>query len=230
MAQRAQRGISDAARRHTEHRTFLRELGIRRLWEPAPAPDDGLADVLRPEGFTVVSTTGNFLTTTPPTDDIDCVLTNPPYGQHKRAELAEAFIRHAMTLIAIRHTVLLLAVDFDSAKRRTALFGNNLAFASKITLLGRIKCFPDRSRLRVITPGSAGIASMLDRPLSATRGSRRTIKARTASCAASPRAPTTMGRCHELSTPAARPTGEFRVGSPGPLQPDGWPYGSEHLG
>jgi hypothetical protein len=121
---------------------YLRELGIRTLWEPAPAPDDGLANVLRAEGFTVISTTGNFLTAAPPADDIDCILTNPPYGEHKRGEVAEAFIRHAMTLTAIRHTILLLAIDFDSAKGRPALFRDNPAFTGKITLLGRIKWFP----------------------------------------------------------------------------------------
>jgi hypothetical protein len=57
-----------------------------------------------------------------------------------QGRLAADFVRHAMKLKAER-VVLLLKVDFDSAKTRTDLFRDQLTFAGKIVLLDRIKWF-----------------------------------------------------------------------------------------
>jgi hypothetical protein len=116
---------------------YLRQR-VRHLWEPAKAPSDAMGRAFRHAGFQVTSTAGDFLRIdAPPTDDIDCVVTNPPYGQ--RGATACDFIEHGLGLA--RHVVLLLPIDFDSAKSRTHLFRDCPAFAHKIVLLGRVKWF-----------------------------------------------------------------------------------------
>lgn len=111
------------------------------VWEPAHAPDDKLGHALRATGFRVMSTAGDFLQCREP-PDVDAVVTNPPYG--RAGKTAEAFIRHALDL-KVRHVMLLLPVDFDSALTRAPLFGECRAFAGKIILLRRIKWFPGDS-------------------------------------------------------------------------------------
>ena len=111
---------------------------VRHLWEPARAPSDAMGQALRHAGFQVTSTAGDFLrTSAPPANDIDGVVTNPPYGE--RGATACSFIEHGLTLV--RHVALLLPIDFDSAKGRTHLFRDCPAFAHKIVLLGRVKWF-----------------------------------------------------------------------------------------
>jgi hypothetical protein len=111
------------------------------LLEPAIAPADRMGKMLRKVGFRVTSMSGDFLQCRAvPNDRINCIVTNPPYGD--RGKLGCEFIRHALALEGVRHVVLLLPVDFDSAITRTGLFRDCRAFAHKIILLGRIKWFP----------------------------------------------------------------------------------------
>jgi hypothetical protein len=112
---------------------------VKRVWEPAHAPDDKLGNALRAAGFTVKSTAGNFLKTRAMPVGVDALVTNPPYG--KQGKLAEAFIRHALEL-EVPHIGMLLPVDFDSALTRAPLFDREAYFAGKIVLLRRIKWFP----------------------------------------------------------------------------------------
>lgn len=110
------------------------------VWEPA-AGNSAFAKALAAHGFKVDMTAGDFLQhATPPHDRIDAIATNPPYGDDRRADLARAFIRHALSL-KIRTVAMLLRVDFDSGKTRVDLFRDCPAFAGKIILLDRIKWF-----------------------------------------------------------------------------------------
>ena len=70
------------------------------------------------------------------------IVTNPPYGD-KRATLALAFISRALEVTKPWNgrVAMLLPVDFDSAKTRTALFKDHPAFAHRVTLLKRIVWF-----------------------------------------------------------------------------------------
>jgi hypothetical protein len=78
----------------------------------------------------------------------DAVITNPPYGPQGRT--ATAFIERGLERIPAGGLLaLLLPVDFDSAKTRARPFGENPAFAAKITLRRRISWFEP-------LPGQAG--------------------------------------------------------------------------
>jgi hypothetical protein len=119
---------------------YLRRAHVTDVWEPA-AGDGGLAAALRLQGFKVVATGGDFLARqAPPEPDLDAIITNPPYGEDKRAALAGDFIRHALVL-EVRVVAMLLRVDFDSGKTRKALFRDCRWFGGKIVLLDRIKWF-----------------------------------------------------------------------------------------
>jgi hypothetical protein len=65
---------------------------------------------------------------------------NPPYGSNGRSQLAADFISHALKLEA-RRVIMLLGVDFDSAKTRTDLFRDCPQLSRKIVLIDRIKWF-----------------------------------------------------------------------------------------
>jgi len=111
---------------------------VRTIWEPA-AGDGAFAATLEADGFRVVATTDDFLSHTKPPEPVDCICTNPPYGDDRKGFLACEFIRHALTLAPV--VAMLLRVDFDSGKTRKMLFRDCPAFAGKIVLLDRIKWF-----------------------------------------------------------------------------------------
>jgi predicted RNA methylase len=112
---------------------------VRTIWEPA-AGNGALAAALKDEGFRVVTTADDFLSHTKTPEPVDCICTNPPYGDDRRGVLACDFIRHALKL-EVRTVAMLLRVDFDSGKARRGLFRDCPAFAGKIVLLDRIKWF-----------------------------------------------------------------------------------------
>jgi hypothetical protein len=67
------------------------------------------------------------------------IITNPPYV------LAREFIERALELTAPRYGVvaMLLRTDFDHAKTRQYLFGDNPSFSKKVVLTKRIQWFED---------------------------------------------------------------------------------------
>jgi predicted RNA methylase len=111
---------------------------VRTIWEPA-AGHGALAAALKDEGFRVVTTADDFLSHTKTPEPVDCICTNPPYGDDRKGVLACEFIRQALTLTPV--VAMLLRVDFDSGKARKTLFRDCSAFAGKIVLLDRIKWF-----------------------------------------------------------------------------------------
>jgi hypothetical protein len=111
--------------------------GCRHVWDPANGPRSQIARVLRDEGFRVTATNDDFLTRIATPDDVDTVVTNPPYGIGGR--LACKFITHALELAPV--VAMLLRVDFDSGKTRVPLFRDCASFAGKIVLLDRIVWF-----------------------------------------------------------------------------------------
>jgi hypothetical protein len=118
---------------------------VRHVWEPA-AGHPGFADELTRLGIEVTATSNNFgLYAGPPHKRVEAIVTNPPYGQNRRGDLAEFFIRHAIAMIGpgkiVRLAAFLLAIDFDSAKSRADLFAGCPLFAGKIVLLDRVKWF-----------------------------------------------------------------------------------------
>ena len=82
----------------------------------------------------------DFLTVNEPPFLTDAIVTNPPYGENRRGELAVAFIEHALKL-KVPRIAMLLRNDFDSAISRQHLFRNEPRFAFKLVLLNRIKWF-----------------------------------------------------------------------------------------
>lgn len=110
---------------------------INQVWEPA-CGRGAIADVLRKRiqliHRTDLNTGHDFLTTK---HENDSVITNPPYG------LAEEFIRRALEVTWKRRgfVAMLLATDFDHAKRRQYLFGGCPQFAKKLVLTKRIVWF-----------------------------------------------------------------------------------------
>jgi hypothetical protein len=96
----------------------------RRVWEPACGPGS-IVRALRASGRTVLATdTNDYGQGTPPidflttklsvSDDIDCILTNPPY------RLAQKFIEHALDH-RVPLVVMLLRLAFLESTRRTEI-------------------------------------------------------------------------------------------------------------
>jgi hypothetical protein len=119
--------------------TPLQLINVRSVWEPATGAGK-LARALRLEGFHVAETKDDFLKRSEPPEEADAIVTNPPYGEDRRSDLACAFIRHALDM-PVDVVAMLLRVDFDSAKTRVDLFRDNRRFAGKIVLLDRIVWF-----------------------------------------------------------------------------------------
>jgi predicted RNA methylase len=111
---------------------------VRTVWEPA-AGNGALAAALKDNGLRVIVTADDFLAYAATPEPVDCICTNPPYGDDRKGVLACDFIRQALTLAPV--VAMLLRVDFDSGKARKALFRDCHAFAGKIVLLDRIKWF-----------------------------------------------------------------------------------------
>jgi hypothetical protein len=75
---------------------YVRTLGLVHGWDSACGDKDALQQALRGAGFTVTSTSDDFLAYHTPPPGVDLVVTNPPYGARKKGELGEAFIRQAL--------------------------------------------------------------------------------------------------------------------------------------
>jgi len=114
--------------------------GIRRAWDPCDRGSGRLVATLRAQGVDTVSTAEDFLMITTVPSAVSDIITNPPYGEAKRGELAVHFIEHALEL-GVPRISMLLRNDFDSAITRQHLFRNNPMFAGKLVLLNRIKWF-----------------------------------------------------------------------------------------
>jgi len=112
---------------------------IRRAWDPCDRDSGRLVATLRAQGIDTVGTAEDFLTLTTVPPAVSDIITNPPYGEAKRGELAVRFIEHALTLVP--RVAMLLRNDFDSAFGRQHLFRWCPQFAGKVVLLNRIKWF-----------------------------------------------------------------------------------------
>jgi thymidylate synthase len=112
---------------------------IKRCWDPCSA-SGCLIGILRAQNLDTIGTNSDFLSVTKPPSRVSHLITNPPYGQNRRGELALAFIEHALEL-KVPHVAMLLRNDFDSALTRQHVFRNCSSFAGKLVLLNRIKWF-----------------------------------------------------------------------------------------
>jgi hypothetical protein len=120
---------------------LLLHLGpIRRAWDCCDRNSGQLVATLQARGIDAVGTKQDFLTVTAPPDSVSDLITNPPYGEGRRGELAVRFIEHALEL-KVPRVAMLLRNDFDSALTRQHLFRFNPYFSTKIVLLNRIKWF-----------------------------------------------------------------------------------------
>jgi hypothetical protein len=120
---------------------LLSQLGpVRRAWDPCDRNSGRLVATLREQGVDAIGTSEDFLKLAAPPDGVSDLITNPPYGESRRGEMAESFIQRAHKLEAPRISML-LRNDFDSAIGRQHLFRFNPNFAGKIVLLGRIVWF-----------------------------------------------------------------------------------------
>jgi hypothetical protein len=113
---------------------------IEHAWDPCDRGSGRLIATLRNCGIDAVGTVEDFLGTFEPPVGVSHLITNPPYGENRRGEMAERFIAHALQL-DVPHVAMLLRNDFDSAIRRQHLFRLNPMFAGKVILLNRIKWF-----------------------------------------------------------------------------------------
>jgi len=111
------------------------------VWEPACGEGSivkALADAEHHVHATDIVDGENFFDfRQEPHRDIDGIVTNPPYTD------CSVFIDHALDLMHKLNgfVVLLLPVDYDSAKTRRALFADCPIFAKKIALTQRIVWF-----------------------------------------------------------------------------------------
>jgi len=109
---------------------------VRHVWEPARGGGKMIAALHKRFASVFGSdiVTGmNFLEHS--IRGYDAIITNPPYEQ------AEQFITHAIDLAGF--VAMLLRTDFDHAKTRQHLFGQNGMFAKKLILTRRILWFAD---------------------------------------------------------------------------------------
>ena len=124
------------------------------VWEPA-CGEGAIARVCRLAGATVQETdwnpkfkpneVGDFLGSFPAEregwwlNDVRTIITNPPYGAGGR--LAEKFVRRALDLMkpVDGRVIMLLPVDWDSAKTRQDLFEDFPGRVSKVVLTSRIR-------------------------------------------------------------------------------------------
>jgi hypothetical protein len=118
--------------------------GIRRAWDPCDRGSGQLVATLRRHGVEAIGTDDDFLACTEAPLHVSHLITNPPYGENRRGEMACEFIKHALEL-SVPHIAMLLRNDFDSALTRQHLFRNNPTFAGKLVLLNRIKWFDGSS-------------------------------------------------------------------------------------
>lgn len=121
------------------------------IWEPA-AGNGAISEPLMRRGFQVyasdINPQGERIYKMDFVKDIlvepynfHALVTNPPYG-----EAAVQFIKRGLALIdfgQIDRMLLLLPAEFDFAKGRTKLFGENRYFCRKAVLTARIKWFPE---------------------------------------------------------------------------------------
>jgi hypothetical protein len=114
--------------------------GIELAWDPCDRGSSRLISTLRDCGIDAIGTIEDFLGTFEPPLGVSHLITNPPYGEDRRGEMAERFIEHALQL-DVPHVALLLRNDFDSAIRHQHLFRPNPMFAGNVVLLNRIKWF-----------------------------------------------------------------------------------------
>jgi len=117
---------------------------IRCAWDPCDRHSGRLVAALRAQGVDTIGTAEDFLTITAAPVGVSDLITNPPYGEAKRGELAVRFIEHALELLVPR-IAMLLRNDFDSAFSRQHIFRHCPDFAGKIVLLNRIKWFEGTS-------------------------------------------------------------------------------------
>src|SRR5262249_28096863 len=114
---------------------LLSQLGdIRRAWDPCDRGSGRLVATLCSQGVEAIGTSGDFFAIGVPPAGVSDLITNPPYGENRRGEMAGRFIEHALTL-PVRRIAMLLRNDFDSAVGRQHLFRHNPIFAGKIVLL-----------------------------------------------------------------------------------------------
>jgi hypothetical protein len=114
--------------------------GIKHVWDPCDRGSGKLVDTLLIRKINAYGTEHDFLTINEPPFLTDTIITNPPYGERRRGELAGAFVKHALAL-KVPRVAMLLRNDFDSAITRQHLFRHEPRFAFKLVLLNRIKWF-----------------------------------------------------------------------------------------
>jgi hypothetical protein len=142
--------------------------GIRHVWDPYDRGSGKLVDTLLVRKIDAYGTEHHFLTINEPPSLTDAIITNPPYGENRRGEMAVAFIEHALRL-KIPRVAMLLRNDFDSALSRQHLFRNEPRFAFKLVLLNRIKNGSRaQAALPIIIRGFAGCRTTKTCPPSAT--------------------------------------------------------------
>jgi hypothetical protein len=112
-----------------------------RIWEPAAGEGAMLAPLrtCAPVLAADVRSGDDFLNAYPAPDDVDLIVTNPPY------QLAVEFIDRALCLTESRGgmVAMLLRTDFDHARTRQYLFSSCDAFARKLVLTKRIRWIAD---------------------------------------------------------------------------------------
>ena len=127
---------------------YLRCAEVREIWEPA-AGNPALAEGLRAEGLEVAASAADFFRHTPPISRAGAIVTNPPYGDDRRATLACDFIRRARSF----------ELRLVARERGSACSAMNQTLSAKSFCSTGSNGSKGRSRRATTTPGSFGIAA-----------------------------------------------------------------------
>ena len=111
-----------------------------RVWDPCDRGCGQLVATLRAQGLDAIGTSADFFTITTAPAGVTDLITNPPYGENGRGELAVKFIEHALDL-RIPRVAMLLASTSTAQSRGNICSDINASFAGKVVLLNRIKWF-----------------------------------------------------------------------------------------
>src|SRR6516162_9822092 len=143
-----------------------------RVWDPCDRGCGQLVATLRAQGLDAIGTSADFFTITTAPAGVTDLITNPPYGENGRGELAVKFIEHALDLRIPRVAMLLASTSTAQSRGNICSDITQASPARSCSSTGSSGSRGHRHR-PTITGGSCGTARTSARPQSNTSRARR---------------------------------------------------------